>query len=137
MAGLGFQIEECQMRYNVDKATTTRQGAEDACSDTVTATDLSRRMGNRQVQGKTCNQSKYIVPCCVAVDTELHEAYESPRTRQVLAVVTAVSMLYKVMHHMWGPTEVAKWSVQLAVNYVQLAQADASSRFGGSNQNST
>ena len=52
--------------------------------------------------------------------TELHEVYGSPHTRQVLAVVTDLSMLYKVMDHMWDPTEAAKWSMQLDVNYVQF-----------------
>ena len=29
MAGLGFQVEECQMRYNVDQAAASLQGAEE------------------------------------------------------------------------------------------------------------
>ena len=29
MVGLGLQVEECQMRYNVDQAATALQGAED------------------------------------------------------------------------------------------------------------
>ena len=39
MVGLGLQVEECQMRYNVDKVAASRQGAEDTSSDTVTAID--------------------------------------------------------------------------------------------------
>ena len=61
----------------------------------------------------------------MALATELQGVYGFPHMRQVLAVITALSMLYKVMDHIWGPTEAAKWSMQLVVNYVQLSQADA------------
>ena len=50
---------------------------------------------------------------------ELHEVYGSPHIRQVLAV-----------EHMWDPIEAAKWSRQLAVNYVKLPPPDASGTFG-------
>ena len=34
----------------------------------------------------------------------------------------------RVMDHLWDPTEAAKWSRQLAANYVQLSQSDASGK---------
>ena len=64
----------------------------------------------------------------MALATELHGFLGSPRARQVLAVVTALSMLYHVMDHISDPIEAAKWSNQMAVNYVQLSEADAPSR---------
>ena len=64
----------------------------------------------------------------MALVAELHEVYVSPHICQVLAVVTALSMLYKVMDHMWDPVEVAKWSLLLVVKYVPLSHADASGR---------
>ena len=139
MVGLGFQVEECQMRYNADQAATALQGAEDTSSDTVAAIDCYQaEWETTQVQGKKGKQSKYIVFVCVALAIELHEVHVRPCTIQALAVVIALSMLYKVMDHMWGPTEAAKWSMQLAVNYVQLSQADASHRvLEGSNPDST
>ena len=42
--------------------------------------------------------------------------YGSPHTCQVLAVVTALSMLCKVVDHMWDPIEAAKWSMQVVAN---------------------
>ena len=35
-------------------------------------------------------------------------------------------MLYKVMDQLWDPPEAAKWPKQLAANYAQLSQSDAS-----------
>ena len=62
MAGLGFQVEECQMRYNVDKAATALQGAEDTSSDTVTSIDCYQAEREiAEVHGKM-NQNKYVVP---------------------------------------------------------------------------
>ena len=127
------------MRYNVDKAATALQGAADTSSDTVTATDCYQAEWEiTQVQGK--GQAKQVHGSfflCVALATELHEVYGSPYTRQVLAIFTALSILYKVMDHMWDPTESAKWSMQLAVNYVQLSLADASIRWWRGQPNST
>ena len=60
--------------------------------------------------------------------TELHEVYGSPHARQVLAIGTALSMLYKVMGRVWGQTEAAKLSRHWDVIYDQLSQADATSR---------
>ena len=48
------------------------------------------------------NQIKYTVHFCVYLASELHVVYGSPHTCQVLAIVAALSMLYKVMDHMWG-----------------------------------
>ena len=62
MVGLGFQVEECQMRYNVDKVATALQGAEDTSSYTVVAIDCFssriRKSFEFRAKGK---QSKYIV----------------------------------------------------------------------------
>ena len=54
------------------------------------------------------------------------EVYGSSHTRRALVVVTALPMLCKVMDHLWDPTKAAKWSKQLAANYVQLSESDAS-----------
>ena len=53
MAGLRFQVEECQMRYNVDQVATSLQGAEDTSSVRVTAFDCYQAdCKMTQVQGK-------------------------------------------------------------------------------------
>ena len=62
IAGLGLQVEGCQMRDNVDKVATALQGAEYTSSDTVTAIDCYEAEWEiTQVQGKKGKQSKYIV----------------------------------------------------------------------------
>ena len=59
MVGLGLQLEECQMRYNVDKGATALQGAEHTSSDTVTAIECFQAEWEiTQVQGK--GQAKQV-----------------------------------------------------------------------------
>ena len=59
MVGLGFQVEECQTRYNVDQAAAALQGAADTYSDTVTAIDCYQAEWEiTQVQGK--GQAKQV-----------------------------------------------------------------------------
>ena len=121
MVALGFQVEERQMRHHVDQVATALQGAADTSSYAVTAIDCYQAEWEiAQVQGK--GQAKQVHCFCVNLATELHEVYGSSHTRQVLAVLTALSMLYKVTDNLSGPTEAAKWPKQLAVNYVQLSE---------------
>ena len=47
----------------------------------------------------------------------------------LVVVVIDLSNVYKIRDHLWDPTEVAKSSRQLVVNYVQLSQSDASGQF--------
>ena len=88
-------------------------------------------MGITQVQGTGQPNQAHgsFLFLRVALATELHEVFGSSHIRQVLAVVTALSMFSKVVDHMYDPIEAAKWPMQLVVNYVHLAQADASGRF--------
>ena len=113
---VSIQVEKGQVLYNVDKAATTLQGAEDTNSDTVTSIDYQQAKKGYQPSGwQRATKASTVFLLCVALATELHEAYGSPDTLQLLAVVTALSMLYKVMDHMWDPIEAAKWSMQLSV----------------------
>ena len=66
LVGLGFQVQKCQMRYNVDKVATALQGAEDTSSDSVIAIDCYQvELAITQVQGK--GQAKQVHVCCVVV----------------------------------------------------------------------
>ena len=121
--GLGFQDEECQMRYNVDKVATALQGAEDTSLQSLPLTVIKQNGKITQVQGK--GQAKQVHgSCCVYLALELHDVFRYPHILQVLAVVFALSMWYKVMDHMWDPIEAAKWPRQLVVNYARFSQAD-------------
>ena len=53
MGGLGFQVDEYQMRYNVDEAATTLQGEADTNSYPVPATECYQaELESPQVQAK-------------------------------------------------------------------------------------
>ena len=66
MVGLGFQVEECQMRYNVDKAATALQGAAYTSSDTVTAIDCYQAEWEiTRVQGTRARKASTLFICFV------------------------------------------------------------------------
>ena len=66
MVGLGFQVEECQVRYNVDKVAAAPQGAEYTSSDTATAADCYQAEREiSQLQGKGQSKQVHCLFVCV------------------------------------------------------------------------